>query len=124
MTILPSAAFRFVLVEPRYPGNVGSTARVLKNLGFRRLALVAPECSIDDKDARRLAVDAGDLLDAAEVSPGLDAALGAAATVVGTSRRMGGSAGRISGSTSWRRVWCAWRSEGTWRCSSAGRRTA
>jgi len=27
--------FRFLLVEPRYAGNVGSTARVMKNFGFR-----------------------------------------------------------------------------------------
>jgi TrmH family RNA methyltransferase len=81
--------FRFVLVEPRYAGNVGAAARVLKNLGFSRLELVAPFCAKDDEEARRLAVDAGDVLARAIVHAGLDEALARAACVVGMSRRMG-----------------------------------
>ena len=49
---------RFVLVEPRTAGNVGSTARALKNLGFERLSLVNPLCDATDDEARKLAVDA------------------------------------------------------------------
>jgi len=81
--------FRFVLVEPRYAGNVGSTARVVKNFGFDRLELVAPLCSKEDEEARRFAVDAGDVLAAAPVHDTLDAALSHATSVVGLSRRMG-----------------------------------
>jgi TrmH family RNA methyltransferase len=81
--------FRFLLVEPRYAGNVGSTARVLKNFGFHRLELAAPLCSTDDEEARRFAVDAGDVLAAAKVYDTLDAALASATSVVGLSRRMG-----------------------------------
>ncbi len=33
---------RFILVEPKEPGNAGSTARAIKNMGFRKLALVKP----------------------------------------------------------------------------------
>lgn len=83
------AAFRFVLVEPRYAGNVGAAARALKNLGFSDLALVSPYCSTSDEEAVRFAVDAVDLLDAARVSPSLDLALIDVRTAVGTSRRMG-----------------------------------
>ncbi|KUK59661.1 MAG: RNA methyltransferase, TrmH family, group 1, partial [Methanoculleus marisnigri] len=36
-----------VLVEPLYDGNVGFTARVMKNFGFTRLVLVNP-CSLGD----------------------------------------------------------------------------
>ena len=80
---------RFVLVEPQSAGNVGSAARALKNLGFRRLDVVAPRCEPRGPEARRLAVDAADLLDAARIHDDLDAALGGAVTVVGTSRRAG-----------------------------------
>ncbi len=80
---------RFVLVRPRSPGNVGSAARALKNLGFSRLSVVAPRCDPRGVEARTLAVDAVDLLERMEIHADLDAALAGAATVVGTSRRMG-----------------------------------
>jgi len=82
-------AIRFVFVEPRYGGNVGSAARVLKNFGFGRLDLVAPREGADHEEAVRMAVDAADVLAAAKTHATLDDALDGAATVVGTSRRMG-----------------------------------
>jgi TrmH family RNA methyltransferase len=80
---------RFVLVEPRFAGNVGAAARALKNLGFRRLDLVAPACDPTGEEAQRLAVGAADLLQEARIHPTLDVALEGAGTVVGTSRRVG-----------------------------------
>ncbi len=80
---------RFVLVEPRYGGNVGAAARVLKNFGFERLHVVAPREGTDHEEAVRMAVDAADVLAAGRTHARLDAALEGAATVVGTSRRMG-----------------------------------
>jgi tRNA/rRNA methyltransferase len=80
---------RFVLVEPRYGGNVGAAARVLKNFGFARLDLVQPREGADHEEAVRMAVDAADLLAAARTLGTLDDALSSSATVVGTSRRMG-----------------------------------
>lgn len=80
---------RFVLVEPRSGGNVGASARALKNLGFRRLVVVAPECDPRGIEARTMAVDAADLIDALEVVPDLDAALTGAGAVLGTSGRTG-----------------------------------
>lgn len=82
-------AIRFVFVEPRYGGNVGAAARVLKNFGFGRLDLVDPREGADHEEAVRMAVDAADLLGAARTHETLDQALDGAATVVGTSRRMG-----------------------------------
>ena len=82
-------AIRFVFVEPRYGGNVGSAARVLKNFGFGRLDLVAPREGADHEEAVRMAVDAADVLAAAKTHATLDDALDGVATVVGTSRRMG-----------------------------------
>jgi tRNA/rRNA methyltransferase len=80
---------RFVLVEPQTAGNVGAVARALKNLGFSRLEVVRPQCDLGAKQARMMAVEATDLLDRAGVYDDLDAAIGAARTVVGTSRRKG-----------------------------------
>ncbi len=89
MSDTSSHAIRFVFVEPRYGGNVGSAARVLKNFGFGRLDLVDPREGADHEDAVRMAVDAADVLAAAKTHETLDKALDGAATVVGTSRRMG-----------------------------------
>ena len=33
---------RIVLVNTSHPGNIGGTARAMKNMGFERLVLVAP----------------------------------------------------------------------------------
>ena len=89
MSATGKPAIRFVFVEPRYGGNVGAAARVLKNFGFARLDLVAPREGADHEEAVRMAVDAGDVLGAARTHATLDDALDGAATVVGTSRRMG-----------------------------------
>lgn len=82
-------AIRFVLVESRYGGNVGAAARVLKNFGFLNLDLVDPREGADHEYAVRMAVDAGDVLASARTHATLDDALSTAATVIGTSRRMG-----------------------------------
>jgi len=56
---------QIVLVEPLYGGNIGSVARVMKNFGFSRLALINP-CPLDNK-ARAMASHAQDLLDSARI---------------------------------------------------------
>jgi len=84
-----SAAFRFVLVEPRFAGNIGSAARVLKNFGFGRLDIVSPRGGPIEDEAFRMAVGASDVLRAAREHASLDQALAGAAVIVGTSRRMG-----------------------------------
>lgn len=84
-----SRAVRFVLVEPRSGGNAGAAARAIKNLGFDRLVLVRPRFAAADRDSRRMAVEARDVLDRAERHASLDAALAGAQSVVGTSARTG-----------------------------------
>ncbi|MBW4492820.1 MAG: RNA methyltransferase [Oscillatoria princeps RMCB-10] len=66
---------RIVLVEPAGPLNVGATARVMKNMGLHRLVLVSPHCDPQGEDARKMAVHAADILQAAEVVDSLPAAL-------------------------------------------------
>lgn len=53
---------RFVLVRPLQSGNVGAVARAMKNMGLRRLAVVAPP-ALDVDRARWMAPGATELLD-------------------------------------------------------------
>lgn len=57
---------RIVLVEPAGALNVGSVARVMKNMGLGHLVLVNPQCDRFSDDARKMAVHAIDVLEAAE----------------------------------------------------------
>jgi len=51
----------FILVEPAVPGNVGSAARAIKNMGFRNLRLVNP-CNHLAPEALMMAHGAHDIL--------------------------------------------------------------
>jgi tRNA/rRNA methyltransferase len=75
---------RIVLVEPAGARNLGSIARVMKNMGLSRLVLVSPECDHLCEEAMHMAVHAGDLLAAAEVVPTLLEALTGCERVVAT----------------------------------------
>lgn len=66
---------RVVLVRPEHPGNIGAAARALKNLGFGRLHLVAPECGHLTTDALKMAYGARDVLEAAGIHASLREAL-------------------------------------------------
>jgi tRNA/rRNA methyltransferase len=91
-----------VLDRPQSADNIGAVARVMKNFGLARLAVVAPPSwagpprsggpgtAREDvlRRARRLARKAGDLLDAAEVLPDLRAALRGVTWACGTTSRV------------------------------------
>lgn len=79
---------RFVLVRPERGGNVGATARALKNMGGSELVLVSPTYT-ELREARRLAHGAEDVLDAARTVDDLGAALADCRWTVGTTRRTG-----------------------------------
>jgi tRNA/rRNA methyltransferase len=66
---------RIVLVRPHYAGNLGATARVMRNFGLTDLVLVAPYASTNDLDARRMATHGLGVLDSARVVPELGDAL-------------------------------------------------
>lgn len=66
---------RIVLVEPAGERNLGSVARVMKNMGLQQLVLVNPQCDVRSEDARRMAVRAAEILDEAVVVPDLASAL-------------------------------------------------
>jgi TrmH family RNA methyltransferase len=84
----------FVLVEPREAGNVGASARAIKNMGFRNLCLVNPPHEMND-EGRWFARNAHDVLDSATVYGSVIEAVRDKSIVVGTTRRRGKRRGLI-----------------------------
>ena len=84
----------FVLVEPREPGNIGASARAIKNMGFRNLCLVKPPPEMSE-EGRWFARNAHDVLDFAKVYDALEEAIRDKAVIVGTTRREGKRRGVI-----------------------------
>lgn len=77
---------RIVLVNPSHPGNIGAVARAMKNMGFSKLYLVAPE-SFPHPQAIFRAVGADDVLASAVVTQDLKTALSGCHFVYATSAR-------------------------------------
>jgi tRNA/rRNA methyltransferase len=83
-----------VLVRPKYPGNVGATARVMRNFGLGQLVLVAPEADLADRQARQLSTHGQQILEQARIVGDLGDAVADCVLVAATSAR---SAGLIRG---------------------------
>ena len=81
-------AISIVLVRPKFPGNVGSVARAMKNMGLSRLILV-DGCSPLHMNAYKLASGAEAILERAEEVPNLEEAISGMEIVVGTTSRSG-----------------------------------
>jgi len=77
---------RVVLVGTIHSGNIGAAARAMKNMGLRRLYLVAP-LEFPHREATYRAVSAVDVLHNAVVCSSLLEAVGDCTLVVGTSAR-------------------------------------
>jgi tRNA/rRNA methyltransferase len=78
---------RIVLVEPAGALNVGSIARVMKNMGVQQLVLVNPKCDPQGVEARQMAVHGGDVLDQAKTVASLPEALVGCQQAVATTAR-------------------------------------
>lgn len=81
---------RIVLVRPHYPGNVGATARVMRNFGLSDLALVEPVADWNTLESRRMATHSQSILDSARVVTTLDQALTECRVVLATSGKVAG----------------------------------
>jgi tRNA (cytidine32/uridine32-2'-O)-methyltransferase len=77
---------RIVLVETTHPGNIGATARAMKNMGLTRLFLVNPQ-RYPDVDATARAAGADDILAGAVICDTLDEALTGCGLIFGASAR-------------------------------------
>lgn len=83
-----NANISVVLVEPQSSGNVGSTARAMRNTDFTDLVLINP-CDYKNNESYSMACKADDVLARARVFPTLEAYLNEPSIVVGTTRRIG-----------------------------------
>jgi tRNA/rRNA methyltransferase len=85
--------FHVVLVEPRYDGNIGSVARVMKNFGFKNLALVNPPPI--GAEGRKNSMHARDLMEGARIFKSFGEAAEAYDFLVGTSAKVAGDANTL-----------------------------
>jgi TrmH family RNA methyltransferase len=81
-----SVPIRIVLVDTSHPGNIGASARAMKNMGLSSLVLVRPQ-SHPDPEAVARASGAADLLAQARVETTIDAAIADCGLVLGASAR-------------------------------------
>lgn len=79
-------AVRIILVGTTHPGNIGATARAMKNMGLKDLVLVSPRY-FPHADATARASGAEDILEAARVVDRLDEALADCVYAAGASAR-------------------------------------
>lgn len=77
-----------LLVRPRFPENIGSVARAMKNMGLSRLVIV-DGVSPFHRNAYKLASGAYEILERAEEFPTLKEAIAEIECVVGTTSRTG-----------------------------------
>ncbi len=75
-----------MLVRPQQSGNVGGVARAMKNMGLRRLVVVAPP-ALDIDRARWMAPGAAELIDAARFVPTVAEAVADCRLVFATTAR-------------------------------------
>ena len=77
---------KIILIETSNSGNIGSTLRAMKTMGFGNLCLVNPK-KFPSEEVTALAANASDLIDTVEVVNSLEEALDGCNLVVGTSSR-------------------------------------
>ncbi|MCL2923170.1 MAG: RNA methyltransferase [Trichodesmium sp. MAG_R04] len=70
-----STQIRIVLVEAQGPLNVGSVARIMKNMGLNHLVLVNPQCDPYGAEARKMAVHGAEILEKATIVSSIPEAL-------------------------------------------------
>ena len=77
---------RVVLVGTTHPGNIGATARAMKNMGMVNLALVKPK-DFPSNEAIYRSKAAKDVLESAQIYENLEDAVSDCELVIGTSAR-------------------------------------
>ncbi|MDB4194111.1 RNA methyltransferase [Gammaproteobacteria bacterium] len=77
---------QIVLVETSHPGNIGSVARAMKNMGLSRLILINPKKFPHD-EASALAGNAGDILEKAKIFGSIKEAVKNSKIIFATSAR-------------------------------------
>ncbi|MBN2689774.1 MAG: RNA methyltransferase [Gammaproteobacteria bacterium] len=78
---------RIILVEPTHPGNIGATARAMKNMDLSELHLVNPKL-FPHVEATARAAGADKILKNAHLHNELDEAIADCSLIIGTSARL------------------------------------
>jgi len=78
-----------ILAGTKHPGNIGSAARAMFNMGLSRLVLASPQCKINE-ESYRMARGGGRILDSAKKCRSVKSALRGIRLLVGTSGKSGG----------------------------------
>jgi tRNA/rRNA methyltransferase len=78
-----------ILAGTKHPGNVGSAARAMFNMGMSRLILAAPQCTINEESIR-MAKGGKSILDGAKICRTLKSSLRGIRLLVGTTGKSGG----------------------------------
>jgi tRNA C32,U32 (ribose-2'-O)-methylase TrmJ len=63
-----------ILANTKYPGNIGSAARAMFNMGLTQLVLAAPQCAIND-ESYRMAKGGRAILESAKIFRSVKSAL-------------------------------------------------
>ena len=77
---------KIVLVNTSHPGNIGASARAMKNMGLNNLALVEPK-DFPSGGAVGRAASAVDIIESAQIFDSLEDAIADCGLVIGTSAR-------------------------------------
>ena len=83
------ANIAIILVRPKYPGNIGATARIACNMGINRLLVVCDKLPDREPMAQMATHKAAHIIDHLERHDTLEAALAEYSVVIGTTARRG-----------------------------------
>ena len=84
----------FILVRTQFASNLGSTVRVMKNMGFGKLVLVQPQCEVG-MEARSFAMKGASILDSASFRASLEEVAEEVSLLIGTTGRFKGRRSRL-----------------------------
>jgi tRNA/rRNA methyltransferase len=78
-----------ILAGAKYPGNIGSAARAMFNMGLKHLVLAAPQCVINE-ESYRMAKGGKSILESVAICGSVKSALKGIHFLVGTTSKSGG----------------------------------
>jgi len=89
-TTVSTLDISFILVRPKYSGNIGYVARVIKNFGFNKLILINPLAEIN-QESKILSVHAVDVLERVKIYKTLEEGIEKEKInyLIGTTARLG-----------------------------------
>ncbi len=78
-----------ILNQPRYPENIGSTARAMKNMGIQHLRIVNPRTWDEEKILKMATHAASNIIDSSQIYSNLKDAVSDIQYLIGTTARIG-----------------------------------